>query len=185
MNHPRRQQQERYELAEFVQELYGPLVLYARQLCQFPEDAVQEAFLEWQRRFARVAGQTLMVVDPTHDRCWLYRAVRHRALNSQRSEQRRRKYESAYSDQRTWFSTAGQSAVEVDEAVAALQTLSDEVRETVVARLWGNLTLEEIAQLTDVSIATAGRRYIRGLEQLKAKLEGQECASNTTTRKQS
>ena len=175
------------ELAGLVQTLYAPLLLYARQLCSIPEDIVQEAFLELQRCPPQIGGPQSVAPEQRviHLRAWLFRTVRHRALNGLRSEQRRQRYESAYATQRAWFDQPSDSKIETDEAVAALQGLADELRETVIARLWGNLTLQEIADLTDVSIATAQRRYIRGIEQLRQRLDLQERVAPSAPRKQS
>lgn len=175
------------ELAGLVRGLYAPLLLYARQLCTIPEDIVQEAFLECQR--SPPSSPTSHSVAPeqraNHLRAWMFRTVRHRALNCLRSEQRRQRYESEYAQQRVWFVPSDNSKGEADEAVAALQGLANELRETVIARLWGNLTLQEIADLTEVSIATAQRRYIRGIEQLRQRLDRQERRTPSVPRKQS
>lgn len=184
------------ELAAVVQELYGPLVLYARQLCPWPEDTVQEAFLELQKASfgepRQIGGEAMGQcvsgpspgTSPTHVRAWLFRTVRHRALNSKRSQQRRSHYETDYCQQKTWFTTNSQANIEADEAVAAMQSLPDELRETVVARLWGNLNLEQIAALTGVSIATAQRRYIRGLDSLRKRLDREQLQPIAVPRKQ-
>lgn len=183
------------ELAAVVQELYGPLVLYARQLCPWPEDAVQEAFLELQKASfcepRQIGGEVVECAlgpssgtSPTHVRAWLFRTVRHRALNQKRNQQRRSHYETDYCQQKSWFTTNSQANIESDEAVAAMQSLPDELRETVVARLWGNLNLEQIAALTGVSIATAQRRYIRGLDSLRKRLDREQLLPIAVSRKQ-
>jgi RNA polymerase sigma-70 factor (ECF subfamily) len=41
----------------------------------------------------------------------------------------------------------------------------------LVARVWGQLSLEEVARLCGVSTATAFRRYEAALKTLRAKLE--------------
>jgi RNA polymerase sigma-70 factor (ECF subfamily) len=54
-----------------------------------------------------------------------------------------------------------------------LAELASELREVIVARLWGGLTFAEIAELVGCSLATAQRRYQAGLNELKERLEGQ------------
>ena len=56
----------------------------------------------------------------------------------------------------------------------ALQRLPTEERETIVARLWGDLNLEETAALTETSLSTAQRRYVRGLEKLRRVFQGDQ-----------
>jgi RNA polymerase sigma-70 factor (ECF subfamily) len=144
--------------AQIVRDLGGPLVLYARQLCTQPEDIVQEALLK-----LLAEGQA-----PSNVRAWLFRVVRHAALNNARGEQRRRKYEEHFGNQsRDWFEPSVSQLLEMKEAMYALRQLPSEERETIVARLWGDLTLDEIATLTETSLSTAQRRYVRGLERLR------------------
>jgi len=61
--------------------------------------------------------------------------------------------------------------LEIAETLAAVEELDDELREVLVARVWGQLSLEEVARLCGVSTATAFRRYEAALKALRAKLE--------------
>lgn len=56
---------------------------------------------------------------------------------------------------------------------AALAKLSDEDREIVELKLFGELTFWEIAEVIEVPIATAATRYRRALESLRPWLEKQ------------
>jgi RNA polymerase sigma factor (sigma-70 family) len=163
------------QFADVVRELSAPLVLYARQLCRHPEDVVQEALLSL--RTERVA--------PTNTRTWLFRVVRHRALNNLRGEERRRKYETEFGRERVAWFESSTSSLDVREAVAALEALPSEERETIVARLWGGLTLGEIATLTNTSLATAQRRYVRGLEKMRESLQVEPYAGLKSLRRKS
>jgi RNA polymerase sigma-70 factor (ECF subfamily) len=66
--------------------------------------------------------------------------------------------------------TSDVDPLEVAETLAAVESLDDELREALVARVWGQLSLEEVAQLCGVSTATAFRRYHAALQALRAKL---------------
>jgi RNA polymerase sigma-70 factor (ECF subfamily) len=57
------------------------------------------------------------------------------------------------------------------DAIAAVEELADELREVLVARVWGQLSLEEVGKLCGVSTATAFRRYEAALKALRSKLE--------------
>ncbi len=161
------------QFADIVRELSGPLALYARQLCRHPEDVVQESLLSLRRE----------LVAPRNVRTWLFRVVRHRALNNLRGEERRRKHEAQFGHERpVWFESSN-SLLDIDEAVAALEDLPDDERETIVARLWGELTLSEIAELTNTSLATAQRRYLRGLEKMRAALQVEPYRGTKSMRK--
>jgi RNA polymerase sigma factor (sigma-70 family) len=137
------------------------LELFARQWCDCPEDAVQEALIE-------LAGQAPMPDDAV---AWLYRVVRNKAISASRSSQRRRRHETAAVGGRAaMFERSAADRIDADVAAAALQSLSIELREVVVARIWGGLTFQQIAELVGVSDSAAHRRYEAALSALRQKL---------------
>src|SRR4051812_5811278 len=137
------------------------LRLYARQWPGGGDDFVQEAFV-------RLACQRSL---PDQVLPWLYRVVRNLALAAGRSANRRRRREARASTSEAWFSVAD-DRLDAGEATRLLGGLALEWREVIVARVWGGLTFEEIAQLVGCSLPTAHRRYQAGLAQLKERLEG-------------
>jgi RNA polymerase sigma-70 factor (ECF subfamily) len=144
-------------LGQLLDEHAAALELYAAQWTHFPADVVQEAFV------------ALIECSHPPDRTvpWLYRVVRNKSLNSLRSEQRRRRHETeAFKQRPVWWESA--TASDYSEGLLmALDTLSDEHREVVIARIWGELSFEDIATLTGASLSTAFRRYRDGLVKLK------------------
>ena len=149
-------------LAKLLDEHGPPLVLYARQWCNAPEDVVQEAFLQLIRQKK----------PPDRVVPWLYRVVRNRAISVSRSQSRRQRYESAAAYRaEPWFLPVEDDCLDAAAASRALEELPLELRETIVARLWGGLSFDEIAELTETSISTAHRRYQAGLAALRARLE--------------
>jgi RNA polymerase sigma factor (sigma-70 family) len=142
---------------------YGaPLVLYARQWCDGPEDVVQEAFLLLVRQ----------AVAPDNPVGWLYRVVRNEAINAARSRGRRSRREAAVATRgEPWFETAPGQRLDAAAATEALKRLPIAQREAIVARLWGGLSFDEIARLSGSSIATVHRCYRRGLAALRERLE--------------
>ncbi|MGH7172157.1 MAG: RNA polymerase sigma factor [Gemmataceae bacterium] len=138
------------------------LRLYARQWGGSAEDLVQEAFV-------RLAQQT-----PPQERIlpWLYRVVRNAARMAQRTAARRRQREQRASKPEAWFATT-EDRLDADEATRLLTEVPLELREVIVARLWGGLTFDDIARLVGCSLPTAHRRYQMGLTQLQERLEGQ------------
>ena len=150
------------ELLERLLDEHGAaLVLYAEQWCRTPEDVVQEAFLQLMRQ-AEV---------PENVTGWLYRVVRNGAISASRSAGRRRRHElaSACAGQR-WFEPSEGQRLDGATAAEALGRLPIEQRETVVARLWGGLSFEQIGQLTGSSTSTAHRWYRAGLSALRERL---------------
>jgi RNA polymerase sigma-70 factor (ECF subfamily) len=158
------------QLARILDEQGGALVLYARQWCPSgSEDVVQEAMVQLARQ------------DPPPERiaAWLYRVVRNSAISAARAERRRRKYEAAAAIATPWFAASHDDRLDTQAAQAALQRLSPEQRETIVARLWGGLTFDEIAEVTGSSSSSAHRWFEAGLAALRKSL-GVTCPEKKT-----
>jgi RNA polymerase sigma-70 factor (ECF subfamily) len=149
-----------HEFASLVDE-HGPaLILYARQWCGAPEDAVQEAFLK-----LVVQREAPREVVP-----WLYRVVRNGALDLGKTSRRRQQRERVAARPERWFVEPDVDGLDADTAVAALQGLPLDQREVIVARLWGGLSFEEIAVVADCSTSTAFRRFSAGIDALREAL---------------
>lgn len=140
------------------------LVLYARQWLDpgLAEDAVQDVFL-------RLVVQR---VAPGNVKAWLFRAVRNAALNRARSQRRRRKHERGVATSRPhWFEARPDQLVSATAARAALASLPREQREVVILRIWGEMTLSEVADVLDQPVSTLWSRYRAGLTALRKMLE--------------
>jgi RNA polymerase sigma-70 factor (ECF subfamily) len=96
--------------------------------------------------------------------------VRNRSIAAGRIERRRRCREARTAGQEAWFATADER-IDAAHATRLLNELEPEVREVVIARLWGSLTFDEIARLQKCSLTTAHRRYQAGLACLQERLE--------------
>ena len=149
------------ELGRLYREHAPALRLYVRQWPNGDEDTVQDAFI-------KLAQQS-----PAPERVlpWLYRVVRNGALSAGRVEARRRRREGRVSGSEAWFAAAD-DRIDGLEATRLLAELPIEQREVMVARIWGGLTFEAVAQLAGCSLPTAHRRYQLGLAQLRERLEG-------------
>src|SRR6516225_4362094 len=102
------------------------LRLYARQWGGSAEDLVQDAFV-------RLAQQS---PPPEQVLSWLYRVVRNQALIAHRSASRRRRREETASASKAWFAKVDDE-LDAREATRLLSELPLELREAIVARLWG------------------------------------------------
>jgi RNA polymerase sigma-70 factor (ECF subfamily) len=159
------------ELLSLLYRKHAPaLRLYARQWAEQAEDLVQDAFVQ----LAQQAPPPERVLP------WLYRVVRNGALAANRSAARRRQREQKRSVTEAWFSTVDDQ-LDAREATRLLAEMPLELREVIVARVWGCLTFEEIAQLTGCSLPTAHRRYQTGLARLRERLEGRCTPTNIPT----
>jgi len=150
-----------HELGLMVDD-HGPrLILYARQWCDTPEDVVQDAFVK-----LMALGQPPREVLP-----WLFRVVRNRAMDAGKTARRRKEREAAVGVRPgRWFVEPDVDGLDAQTAVAALEGLPIEQREVIVARLWGGLSFEQIAELAGGSASTAFRRFSAGIDALRQKL---------------
>jgi RNA polymerase sigma factor (sigma-70 family) len=148
------------EIARLIDAYSAPLVLYARQWCDAPEDIVQEAFIKLVRQ-RRLPEDTV---------AWLYRVVRNGALDEAKMARRRLRRESASARPVHWFVEPEVDGLDAETAVAALERLAPDQREVIVARHWGGLSFEQIAGVVGCSASTAFRRYTAGVENLRNQL---------------
>ena len=141
----------------------GRLVLYARQWHDHPtaEDIVQDVFMR------------LFDTDPPpHDpRAWLFRSVRNAAISSLRSRTRRQRRLRERRSEPTWFTPTSHDLANREAVEHALIGMPIDEREVLVLRLWGDCTLEQVAEITGRSVATVFRQQRRGLAAVRAALE--------------
>ncbi|MEX2176295.1 MAG: sigma-70 family RNA polymerase sigma factor [Pirellulaceae bacterium] len=144
------------QLAELIDAQAASLRLWAGSRCAAGDDVVQEAFCR------------LAVQDPVPDNpvAWLYRVCRNLAEKQRRSDVRRRDRETVHARSEATGHDAVDS-LELAETLTAVESLPGELREVLVARIWGQLSLEEIGKLCGISAATACRRYQAALEALR------------------
>jgi RNA polymerase sigma factor (sigma-70 family) len=149
------------ELGQLVDRHAAPLELFAAQWSNSPADVVQEAFIKLAAQRER----------PEQVAAWLYRVVRNAAISAARSAQRRKRHESVTAKQRrAWFQSTDEDRLDAKDAVAALEALSAEQREVIVARIWGGLSFQEIATALEIGTSTAHRQYENGLKALRQRL---------------
>ena len=142
------------ELSRLLDEHGRGLVLYARQWCDTPEDVVQDALVLLVRQAVR----------PENMVAWLYQVVRNGAISTLRSAGRRTRHETAVAlHAEPWFQPSESDRLDAEEATRALAGLPVQQRETIVFRLWGGLSFEQIAEVTGCSTSSAHRWYQQGL----------------------
>lgn len=144
-------------IGELVDAHGAALALYARQWCRAPEDALQEALIDLLRQSP----------VPDHPVAWLYKTVRRRAMNLARAERRRAKHHRQACEQReSWFLPTDDMPGEHVDVETLLGRLPPLEREIVVARLWGELSYSQIAELVGRSTSAVHRRYQRAVVEL-------------------
>lgn len=154
--------------ADEVRRLYdqhgSALVLYARTFVadgSTAEDVVHGVFLKLLR------GKQIVSGVPA---AYLYRAVRNSALNVRRDRSR----DAALPEREIWFSHREHDQDAAFALQQALRVLPDDQREVVVMRIWSGMTLEEVAEATNVPLNTAASRYRYALAKLREKLKPHE-----------
>lgn len=148
------------QLANLIERQAATLRLWVRSRCASPEDVVQEAF-------CRLAATE---PPPENPQAWLYRVCRNLAERQRLSDKRRHEREQTKAQFEVQTGNSTDPLVMAD-VLAAVEQLDDEHRDVLVARLWGQLTLEEVAKLCGISTSTAFRRYEAALQTLRVKLE--------------
>src|SRR5688572_14986392 len=114
------------QLAKLIESQAASLALWVRGRCPAGEDVVQEAF-------CRLAAAE---PPPENQVAWLYRVCRNLAEKQRLADRRRREREEARA--RPEVAAAGTAdPIELAETLAAVETLDTELREVVVARVWG------------------------------------------------
>ncbi|MBN9122598.1 MAG: sigma-70 family RNA polymerase sigma factor [Planctomycetes bacterium] len=148
------------QIADLIASHAAALALFARQWCAAPEDAVQDAFCKLVRLSAPPG-------DPV---AWLFKVVRTTAIDRGRADRRRARREAATAKPERWFAEPEIEGLDAQAAVAALEALPPEQREVIVSRLWGGMTLEQVAQVAGCSLTTAHRRFEAGIAALRERL---------------
>ena len=150
---------------------YGPaLVLYARSWLDAAraEDVVQDAF-------CRLVSQRR---EPAAVKGWLFRTVRNAALTHLRSRRRRQRHERRGAVHRPgWFDARPDDLVDAEQVQQAVAALPEPQREVVVLRLWCNMTLQDIADLTGQPVSTLFSRYRAALGAMRERMQ-RPCSKN-------
>jgi RNA polymerase sigma factor (sigma-70 family) len=119
------------------------------------EDIVQSAFIK------------LAIEEPTPTHCvaWLFTVSKNIAMNERLSQAKRRVRESEVGTRRAAsMQSDSRAALELQDM---LNTLDQHEREVVIARVWGQLTFEELAILYQDSKASVWRTYQTGISKLR------------------
>ncbi|HET6427803.1 MAG TPA: RNA polymerase sigma factor [Phycisphaerae bacterium] len=139
------------------------MVLYARQWLEAgrAEDVVQDVFVRL------MTGR----VRPANVRAWLFRCVRNAAMNELRRHRRRRaRRERLGAERAGWFVSNPGDLIDAADVQAALADLPNQQREAIVLRIWGGLSLREVAEVTGSAVSTVFSRYRAGLAEIRKRM---------------
>jgi len=147
------------------------LMLYARNW--LGEDAARDAV---QGAFVRLMRQSLSPRDP---QAWLFRTVRNEAITRLRRRERQRRHGSEIAMQRIcWFESHPEDLIDAKTAHEVLMTLPEAQREVVLLRIWGQLSLKQIARIVGSPLTTVHSRYKAALAAIKERMQS-SCRTRT------
>lgn len=155
-------------LSELIDRHLGPLMSWVGPHSGIAEDIVQQTFI-------KLAG---LDVVPENNTAWLYTVSRNEAINQSIYAHRRRRRQQLASQPESVSADTVWASAEAAELAETLAQLPDELRQVVVARIWGDLSFEEIGTLLGCCKATVWRRYESALLLLR-KTYGVSCQAKT------
>lgn len=143
-------------LGELLDRYWSVLVSWVGGARDEAEDIVQAAFI-------KLAAEH---PPPANCAAWLFTVARRLAINERLSRNKRRMREMQVATQRLepLCSPSGSAALELEEL---LNKLPERQREIVIARIWGELTFDELASVFGEPKATVWRVYQAGIAELR------------------
>ena len=147
------------EISDLILNWTSKLVLFARRWTDWPEDAVQQAFCNLCR----------LQSGPDDAVAWMFKATRNAAISMRRAETMRDRREGVVATP-DWFESDAENRLDGKFVTEKLQELPKELCDVVIARIWGELTFEQIAALTGASKTTAHRLYNDAIAILRNRL---------------
>jgi len=169
--------------AWLIGEFHQPIYSLVYRMASDPADAAdttQEVFLKVFRGMKHFHGESSL-------KTWIYRIAIHEASNRRRWWFRHKSREMGFSNSDAEDSTPGLEEVLVDGAESPfdnavheeirlkveteLRQVSEPYRTTVILRDLEEMSYEEIAEITQVSLGTVKSRLTRGREALRQRLE--------------
>ena len=152
--------QENPEVHRITESVADSLLLFARQWDEnAAEDIVQNAMLKLLRT---------PVLDNDNIVAWMFTVVRNEANDRFRNRKKRQLLNENYArSRRNWFEPDHESRLDAETVAENLEKLPLDTREIIVAKIWGDLTYEEIAAMIGTSKSTVHRKYVEGISELR------------------
>lgn len=140
------------------------------------EDAVQEAFT----RLCRAAGSPKGVQQESQLVAYAYRSVKNAAVDQWRRQKTQTTIKDGLAQQPPLFDRGSatplgdaQAAEEQTQLMEAIEQLPETDQQTVLLKVYGGLSVDQIANALEQSRTTVSSRYHRALKKLKTILTEQ------------
>jgi RNA polymerase sigma-70 factor (ECF subfamily) len=165
---------DRAALAELVARYHAPLLHFLYRMTadqQAAEDMVQDTFM----RLLTYEGEA-----PRRFKSWLFAVARNRAYDTFRSAAYTRETtlapeaEAELPTARPGAETLAERQANREAVAGILQALQPHHREALVLRFYHDLSLKEIAEITDCPLGTVKSRLYHALRQAKTHVERRE-----------
>jgi RNA polymerase sigma factor (sigma-70 family) len=148
------------QVAALIDRWAGPLSAWLRGRCSSPEDVVQGTFCQLVQEHQ----------PPDRVAAWLFRVAGNLARQEARRTHRRRAREVCVALPELQ-SVDPSNSLELIDVKRCVESLPIELREVVIARLWGGLTFTEAAEALHLSVTTVHRRYSEAIAELRLTLD--------------
>ncbi len=144
------------ELGELLDRYWPTLVAWVGEAHWEAEDVVQKAFIK------------LAAEEPVPNNCvaWLFKVTKRLAINERLAFDKRRSREAKSASERRQGDCVHSQSLDL-ELKELLSKLDGRQREVVIARVWGELTFDEIAAALNEPKASVWRVYQAGIAELK------------------
>jgi RNA polymerase sigma-70 factor, ECF subfamily len=159
----------RTAMDDLIRRFWGPLVTYAREIVESPDDAedvVQAVLLKvWERRTEWTPTDRLQA--------FLYRVTRNEALNHRRGARRARLRIARLAWMRRWAPTPDEildRSTLAREVKAAVDSLPSRRREIFILARFHGRSHREIAEILDISPQTVANQMTAAVTQLRPAL---------------
>lgn len=106
------------------------------------------------------------------DDALVFATIRRRAIDLARSTDRRAAREEGAEPEQPFFTPDVEQRETQRVLEQAVNALPPNYREVVSLKVWGGLTFQQIAEVTNVPLNTAASRYRYALEELRENLKG-------------
>lgn len=149
------------ELGHWLDRYWGTLVAWVGREQPFAEDVVQAAFI-------KLAAQS---PPPSDIPAWLFQVTRRLALNELKTAERRRQREQLAHDRqsnRSGYAAPSEENLNHADLNELLERLAPLDRQIVVARIWGELSFDQIAALVEWPKSRVWRAYQSALAALRS-----------------